>query len=306
MTPSTSQKKKPLPSWSLIRLVSPTGTTKNSPMAKASATTIVPAHMPFPISSSSSSSWALAEMPSALKPICSDSTSATTPRTTGSRSQRCFWRADVSGNDCTPISPRASSGASSGAGLRTPTAQVETPRIITPSRTAWPPTGASRCATSSSLTGLSLRGLGGATLEPIDPATRVDQLLPPGVERVAVRADLDVDLRLGRTRRELVAASAAHVRLDVFRVDLGLHRAVQSSQPLQRAGDRPHVVGLVGLVDGEVGIERDAQRLVAATPRRDEAQHAFVAGGQRLDGLARLGLVGDGEADAERGRRDAA
>ena len=26
------------------------------------------------------------------------------------------------------------------------TAQVETPRIITPSRTAWPPTGASRCS----------------------------------------------------------------------------------------------------------------------------------------------------------------
>src|SRR4029079_17787782 len=31
-------------------------------------------------------------------------------------------------------------------GLRTATAQVETPRIITPSSTAWPPTGASRCA----------------------------------------------------------------------------------------------------------------------------------------------------------------
>ena len=34
-----------------------------------------------------------------------------------------------------------------GAGLRTATAQVETPRIITPSSTAWPPTGASREAT---------------------------------------------------------------------------------------------------------------------------------------------------------------
>ena len=32
--------------------------------------------------------------------------------------------------------------------LRTATAQVETPRIMTPSRTAWPPTGASRCAQS--------------------------------------------------------------------------------------------------------------------------------------------------------------
>ena len=34
-----------------------------------------------------------------------------------------------------------------GPGLRTATAQVETPRIITPSSTAWPPTGASREAT---------------------------------------------------------------------------------------------------------------------------------------------------------------
>ena len=33
--------------------------------------------------------------------------------------------------------------------MRTATAQVETPRIITPSSTAWPPTGASRLATSA-------------------------------------------------------------------------------------------------------------------------------------------------------------
>jgi hypothetical protein len=45
----------------------------------------------------------------------------------------------------------------------------------------------------------------------------------PGVERVAVRADLDVQLGLGRARGELVAAGAANVRLDVFGMDLGLH-----------------------------------------------------------------------------------
>src|SRR5436305_2051102 len=39
----------------------------------------------------------------------------------------------------------------SGAGLRTATAQVETPRIITPSRTACPPTGASFTASRSGL-----------------------------------------------------------------------------------------------------------------------------------------------------------
>ena len=44
-----------------------------------------------------------------------------------------------------PAAPRSPRSAPSG--LRTATAQVETPRIITPSSTAWPPTGASRLAT---------------------------------------------------------------------------------------------------------------------------------------------------------------
>ena len=47
-------------------------------------------------------------------------------------------RHETSGSEVTSISP---------SGLRTATAQVETPRIITPSSTAWPPTGASREAT---------------------------------------------------------------------------------------------------------------------------------------------------------------
>ena len=126
-----------------MRLVSPTGTTKNRPTASASATTTVPNHMPPEISFSSSGSWALAEMPSALKPMTSDSTSATTPRTIGRRRRRCFLRTDVSGNEVTSISPWAprsgstpSSETSSGSGLRTPTAHVDTPRIITPSSTA--------------------------------------------------------------------------------------------------------------------------------------------------------------------------
>src|SRR5436305_1659791 len=248
-------------SWSWRGLVRPTGTTRNSPMAKASATTIVPAHIPLPISSSSSSICALADRPRALKPMPSDSTSATTPRTTGRRIQRCLRSTEVSGNDLTSTGP---SSPSAGAGLRTATAQVETPRIITPSRTAWPPTGASRWATSwPSLMPwprLAAGSLGGAALEAIDPPTRVDQLLTPGVERVAVGADLDVDLRLGRARRELVAAGAAHVGLDVLGVDLGLHREIQSSQPLEGALDRLDVVRLVGFVDGERGVERDVQQ----------------------------------------------
>ena len=131
-----------------MRLVRPTGTTKNRPTASRSATTTVPAHMPPEISCSSSGSCALAEMPSALKPMTIDSTSATTPRMIGRRSARWRLSTEVSGNDLTSISPWApSSGSSpspsicSGSGLRTATAQVETPRIMTPSSTAWPPTG---------------------------------------------------------------------------------------------------------------------------------------------------------------------
>ncbi len=59
------------------------------------------------------------------------------------------WRLahETRGSDVTSISPSAPGGASSGSGLRTATAHVETPRIITPSSTAWPPSGASRPAT---------------------------------------------------------------------------------------------------------------------------------------------------------------
>ena len=102
---------------SLNSEVSPTGTTKNRPMASARAATTVPTHMPLEIGSSSSSSCSLAEMPSAVKPIFSDSTSATTPRMIGQRSTRWRFVHETSGNDWTPISPSASSGAALGRGL---------------------------------------------------------------------------------------------------------------------------------------------------------------------------------------------
>src|SRR4051794_25202241 len=113
---------------------------------------------------------------------------------------------------------------------------------MTPSRTAWPPTGASRCACRrpSSATavlalapggsglGLAAGALGSAAPEALDATAGVHELLPARVERVAVRADLDVDLRLGRARRELVAARATDVRLDVLGMDVGLHRTYES------------------------------------------------------------------------------
>src|SRR5207248_6175266 len=125
--------------------------------------------------------------------------------------------------------------------------------IITPSSTAWPPIGAAIATqtdarakparpddgTASSASGTACPpigalttsdgGLGGlrpleAALEPLHPATRVDELLLPRVERVAVRADLDVQLGFRRASLELVAARAAHGCEDVLGMDAGLHR----------------------------------------------------------------------------------
>src|SRR5947208_4189480 len=62
-----------------------------------------------------------------------------------------------------------------------------------------------------------------AAAEALYATAGVDQLLAPGVERVAVGADLHVYLRLRRTGYELVPAGTAHVRLDVLRMDVGLH-----------------------------------------------------------------------------------
>src|SRR4051812_16310492 len=76
----------------------------------------------------------------------------------------------------------------------------------------------------------SLAALGARdpALEPLDAAAGVDQLLPPRVERMAVGADLDVDLALGRTGRELVAAGAAHMRFGVLGMDSLLHEMKSS------------------------------------------------------------------------------
>src|SRR5262252_4166706 len=62
-------------------------------------------------------------------------------------------------------------------------------------------------------------------LEPRDAAAGVQDLLLAGVERVAVRADLDVD-RVGRggaPRGERVPAATGHGGDVVVRVDISLH-----------------------------------------------------------------------------------
>src|SRR4051794_29392073 len=265
--PSTIQKRTDEPSWSLIRLVAPTGTTKKSPMASTSERATVAPHVKPPIGSgslpSSGSIWAFAEIASAWKPMRSDSARATTPRITGTRRIRLRFAHETTGSELICTWP---------SGLRTATAHVETPRIITPSSTAWPPTGASRLATGipsgirasarcgcpstagepSASGGLFARSVTAdfigsakaapsfpappappgalalaprsATLEALDPAARIDQLLLAGVEGMARRADLHVQLGLRRARIELVPARAADVGEHVVGMDAGFHQ----------------------------------------------------------------------------------
>src|SRR6059058_4944609 len=160
-------------------------------------------------------------MASARNPIASDSPSATSPRTTGRRSSR--WRAigEAIGRQTWAIAP---------SGLRTATAQFEGPRIMTPSRTAWPPTGC-----DMRLAAARAAGLLEAALEALDTAARVHQLLLARVERVALAADLDVQLRLGGTRLERVPAGAVHVREDVLGVDVGLHAPARIAEAVSSA-----------------------------------------------------------------------
>src|SRR5215471_6174616 len=122
-----------------------------------------------------------------------------------------LWRAigDLIGDETCAISP---------SGLRTATAQFPGPRIITPSRTACPPT----LLTRTVLLGGALGPLEPA-LEALHPAARVDELLLARVERVAVRADLDVELGLCGPRLERVPAGARHRREHILRMDVGLH-----------------------------------------------------------------------------------
>ena len=63
----------------------------------------------------------------------------------------------------------------------------------------------------------------GDAAKTLDAATRIDQLLLARVERVTLRAELHVQVRLGAARGERVAAGAVHGRLFVLGVDVFLH-----------------------------------------------------------------------------------
>ena len=62
-----------------------------------------------------------------------------------------------------------------------------------------------------------------ALLEAIDTAAGVNQLLLAGEERVALGADFNAQLLLGRARLEGIAADAGHGRLLILRMDAFLH-----------------------------------------------------------------------------------
>src|SRR5262245_1969529 len=149
-------------------------------------------------------------MASARKPMESDSPSAMTPRMIGRRIQR--WRTSIEaiGRLTSAMTP---------SGFRTATDHAVGPRIITPSRTAWPPIGALMRFFSL----LGPAGLLEAPLEALDATAGVHQLLLPRVEGVALGADLDVQLRLGRTCLKLVPARAVHGCENVVGMDVRLH-----------------------------------------------------------------------------------
>src|SRR5437868_12273183 len=101
--------------------------------------------------------------------------------------------------------------------------------MSTPSMTACPPYVAGVIAGEALMScgGLGSRGrlrfLCVALVEALDAALDVHEVLLAGEERVALRADLHMELRLRARRLELIAAGARHRGLDVLGVDLRSH-----------------------------------------------------------------------------------
>ena len=261
--PSTSQNRSEEPSWSLIRLVAPTGTTKNRPTARTSDRAIVTPQVNPPIGSASSpssgSSWALAEIARARNPIRSDSPSATTPRITGSaepvalgpRNQRLRADLDLAiglshrhgpGRDPAhhhPLEHRlaADRGVATrdghpvghpGVGELRPAVGARRRPGAAPRAPSTAVLAAQRIAVAPHVRwptpgGPLASAARGPALEPLDPAAGVHQLLLARVEGMALGADLDMELGRRGARVELVPARAANVREHVVGVDLGLH-----------------------------------------------------------------------------------
>src|SRR5919108_5384984 len=115
--------------------------------------------------------------------------------------------------------------------------------------------------------GLAARACGPAA-EALDAPAGIDQLLPAGVEGMAVRADLHMQLRLRGAGPELVAARAAHVGRDVLGVDVGLHSIFESSDRRTASG-RLVVRTVAPLRWGQAAALRGDRSALDAVRRRD-------------------------------------
>ena len=78
----------------------------------------------------------------------------------------------------------------------------------------------SQTALSSSLGSLLLSVF---LLEFLDTASGIHEFLLTSEERVALAADLNLDLRLDRTGNEFVTARTLYVRFDILRVNVLFH-----------------------------------------------------------------------------------
>src|SRR4029077_2872942 len=78
-------------------------------------------------------------------------------------------------------------------------------------------------------------GLFQLALEALHTAAGVDELLLAGIEGMAGRADLDVQLGLRRARLERVPTRAVHGREHVFRMDASLHREARIAEAVSGA-----------------------------------------------------------------------
>src|SRR5262245_38627874 len=191
--------------------------------------------------------------------MASDSPSATTPRMIGSRSSLCRAIAERIGRQTWVMSP---------SGLRTAAAQLEGPRIITPSITACPP-----MALNS--TSALLAGALETPLEALDAAAGVEELLLARVERVAVGANLDVELGLRRAGRERVPARAGHGREDVLGMDTGLHCAAKIAEAIWGATLPPDTMHAMR-ARGAIWIFLARIAATAAAPAGSQASFARV------------------------------
>ena len=108
---------------------------------------------------------------------------------------------------------------------------------------------------------------------------------------MAVGADLDVDLGLGRPGHELVAARAADVRLDVVGVDAGLHAFSLAAVASQAADDtRRRVVGSsASSTSRRVDVECAGRVPRAGTRRRSPRPSSARAGGEAGRPAAQVG-----------------